>query len=195
MVEEYRDCQELVRRAKQGDENAISLLYHRHLSAVYRFIYARTGTRADAEDLTSETFFRMLKNLNAYQGKGDFRNWLLGIARHIVLDFWHRRYRFRQTSLEAFGESLSSEPEGILCSNPQKQLVIKRILDSLPDNYWQVLKLRFLEGKTIKETSQAMGCTESNVKVRQYRALKKATQLVNAMPEIKQELLLETDDE
>ncbi|MGC9335172.1 MAG: RNA polymerase sigma factor, partial [Anaerolineae bacterium] len=142
-----------------------------------------TGTRADAEDLASETFLRMLENLDKYRGEGTFRNWLLGIARNVVNDFWRSRYRSDEISLEAFGESLpgsqasssdAQTPEGL-------RPFVETLLKTLPNHYRRVLELRFLEGRPVRDVAQAMGCTESNVKVRQHRALKKLVQAIATM--------------
>jgi len=175
--------QEIARRAQKGDETALRLLYRQYLDDVYRYIYMRTGTRADAEDLASETFLRMLENLDKYRGEGTFRNWLLGIARNVVNDFWRSRYRSDEISLEAFGESLpgsqtsssdAQTPEGL-------RPFVETLLKTLPNHYRRVLELRFLEGRPVRDVAQAMGCTESNVKVRQHRALKKLVQAIATM--------------
>jgi len=170
-----RDLQ-LVRRARGGNRKALSALYRRHLDAVYRFIYTRVGTRPDAEDLTSQVFLKMIESLDNYRGEGPFINWLLGIARHVVLDFWRQRYRAEEVPLESFLHLLPVEPHSAPQPKPAQCAWLERILGALPDHYQRVLKLRFLEGCSVAETAQAMGISENYAKVLQYRALKKAAQ-------------------
>lgn len=165
---------ELVRRARGGDRKALSALYRRHLDAVYRYIYIRVGNRLDAEDLTSEVFFKMIESLDKYRGESPFINWLLGIARHTVLDFWRHRYRAEEVPLESFLDLLPAKSLSAPAPNPAQRAWLERILGALPDHYRRVLELRFLEGCSVAETARAMGISENYAKVLQYRALKKA---------------------
>ena len=173
------DCSDrvLVRRARSGDRGALGALYRRCVDDVYRFVYARTGNRADAEDLTAQVFLKMLQRLESYRGDGDFLSWLRGIARYTVLDFWRDRYATQEMPLEQFLDWLPVEFQPALSPDPEKSAWLERILEALPDHYRQVLELRFLKQCSIKETARAMGITENYVKVMQHRALKKATQV------------------
>lgn len=182
---EAKQADELVRQALHGDSDALARLYRGHLDDVYRYIYMRVGTQADAEDLTSETFLRMVKNLHQYRGQGKFRSWLLGIARRVVNDFWRRHYKIREEPLDGLVMKWAINP--FSSDNPnnadkrQKNLIflMRTSLAKLPDHYRRVLELRFLEGKSVREVAQAMNCTETTVKVRQHRALKKLAQIMS----------------
>lgn len=173
---------ELVRQALNGDSAALAQLYRHHLNDIYRYIYGRVGTQADTEDLTSETFLRMVKNLPQYHGMGTFRSWLLGIARYVVNDFWRTHYAISKVPLELaewVPHLISDDDPNNDVENPKNLvLLVREHLSKLPDHYRRVLELRFLEGESIQETARAMGCTESVVKVRQHRALKKLAQSI-----------------
>lgn len=179
---ETTQADELVRRALNGDSAALAQLYRHYLDDIYRYVYMRVGTQADAEDLTSETFLRMVKNLRQYRGQGKFRSWLLGIARHVVNDFWRIHYRISEEPLDklemkwATNSFSSGDPNNEVGRQKNLVLITREWLTRLPDHYRRVLELRFLEGKSIRETAQAMNCTETAVKVRQHRALKKLAQ-------------------
>ena len=84
---EQPDVWELVGRTQAGDAEAFGRLYDRYVDVVYRFLYARVGDRATAEDFTSETFVRALRRIDSltFQGR-DVGAWLVTIARNIVLD-------------------------------------------------------------------------------------------------------------
>lgn len=191
---EAKQADELVCQALHGDSDALADLYRHHLDDVYRYIYMRVGTQADAEDLTSETFLRMVKNLHQYRGQGKFRSWLLGIARRVVHDFWRIHYRISEEPLDDLEMRWVTNPfSSENPSNPgkrQKNLLslMSTCLARLPDHYRRVLELRFLEGRSVKEVAQALNCTETTVKVRQYRALKK---LAQAMSEVEENDFLE----
>ncbi len=167
----------LVQEALKGEEEAFIHLYQQNVSQLYRFVYSKVNNQQDAEDLTSETFYQALKNLTNFSGKSTFKNWLYGIAKHLILAKYRERYS--QTTLElnenaAFEERNNSEDPA---EDQGKIRLLDALLSELPPNYRSVLELRFLKGYTIIETADAMGITEENAKVLQHRALKKANQL------------------
>jgi RNA polymerase sigma-70 factor (ECF subfamily) len=77
------DLQEglLVERAKR-DPEAFGLLYDRYVGQVFGFAYSRLHDRASAEDLTSEVFYKALRNIGQYQPVRPFRAWLYQIAKN-----------------------------------------------------------------------------------------------------------------
>lgn len=169
----------LIQEALKGEEEAFIQLYHHYVTPLYRFVYSKTSNPQDAEDLTSETFYQALKNLGSFSGKSTFKNWLYGIAKHLILAKYRERYNQSTVELDentAFEEKKTSE--GSL-EHEQKIGLLTSILSSLPQNYRNVLELRFLKGYTILETAAALGITEENAKVLQHRALKKANQLAS----------------
>src|SRR5688572_19154635 len=71
--------------AARTDPRSFAVLYHRHVSAIYRFCYRRLGTKEAAEDATAQVFTKALGGLAGYRG-GAFRGWLFAIAHHVVVD-------------------------------------------------------------------------------------------------------------
>lgn len=167
----------LIQEALNGEEEAFIHLYQQNVSQLYRFVYSKLNNQQDAEDLTSETFYQALKNLANYSGKSTFKNWLYGIAKHLILAKYRERYNQSTVELNenaAFGEpDIHEDP----AEDHGKVKMLDGLLNELPQNYRSVLELRFLKGYTIVETADAMGITEENAKVLQHRALKKANQL------------------
>lgn len=175
---------ELVRRIAAGDETALSALYRRYVDAIYRFVMAQVRSPQDAEDLTSETFARMLRGLSDFRGEAAFRNWLYQIARNAVRN--HRRsaaYRTNVPLKRTLAADTGSTPVTGDDEDPArsaKRWQVVALLQPLPPRYRQVLELRFLEGHTIEETASRMGVTIGNAKVIQHRALKKAAAIADA---------------
>jgi len=171
---------QLVRSICSGDEGALSVLYRRYVTSVYRFILAQVRDVQDAEDLTSETFARMMRGIGGYRGEASFRNWLYQIARNAVRN--HRRaarYRLALPLPHSVAEPSESDTEQ---GERQEHEVVLRLLQPLPPRYRQVLELRFLEDCTIEETARRMGITIGNAKVIQHRALKKAAAVHEEVP-------------
>ncbi len=94
----------LVELARGGDTEAFGLLYDHYQPSVYRFLYYRTRSVALAEDLTSETFFRALRNMNSFRWQGrDLGAWLMTIARNLTTD----HFKAGRTRLELTTEDMT----------------------------------------------------------------------------------------
>jgi RNA polymerase sigma-70 factor, ECF subfamily len=142
-------------------------VYRDHVTSVYRYVYARTGNRADAEDVTSTTFMRALPRLRADVSEGEMRAYLRTTARTVLADFWHERYR-------APLDQMDEETTPNVWPAESSELDVEHLMANLPPHYREVLELRFLRGYSIKETAAAMGVSVGNAKVLQLRALRKA---------------------
>lgn len=161
----------LVKRAQKGDKKAFSQLYNLYLNEIYRFCFYKTGNHQQAEDLTQEIFLKVLQSLNGFKGKSSFKNWLYGIAKHVIMDFYRNNYKLKTVSLKEWSWVEVLYPFADQSNNQGKK--VKKLLSLLKDNYRQVLELRFLKGYSIKEVAKELGLTENNVKIIQYRAIKK----------------------
>lgn len=145
-------------------------VYREHVGPLYGYVYARTGNRADAEDITSTTFVRALPRLRTDVSDGELRAYLRATARTVIADIWRDRHG-------AVVEDVDTEtiPNHIASESDQRD--VGWVLDRLPANYRTVLELRFLRGYSIRETAEAMGVSISNAKVLQLRALRRAAQV------------------
>lgn len=178
---------DIILAAVRGDSEAVSNIYRKYVETVYKFVYYRVGNREEAEDLTSETFIRMMQSLHSFSFDSKFKTWLLGIAKHTVLDYFRKHYKNRTLSLEDFlnvdlGKSIAIEPVFDFDEDKEVKSVkfeerVREVLGKLPKHYRDVLELRFLKGYTIRETAEELGKTISNIKVLQYRALHKAQEM------------------
>jgi RNA polymerase sigma-70 factor (ECF subfamily) len=142
-------------------------VYRNHVSSIYRFVYARTGNKPDAEDVTSTAFMRALPRLRADVSEAETRAYLRATARTVLADMWAQRHG---VSADVIDEEAVSNPW-----TPEAPSVdVSGILERLPPHYRQVLELRFLRGYSIRETAAAMNISVSNAKVMQLRALRRA---------------------
>lgn len=165
---------------KHPDSGQLQTFYEEHVRVIYRFIYTRVGNREEAEDLTSQVFVKALHGLDATRDAESIQSWLFQVARTTIADHWRRFYRLRTDSLEDLVEAgweATDEPPA-----PEKppDERARRILNRLPDRYREVLTHRFLHNRSIRETAELMQLTEANVKVLQFRALKKAAEFDTA---------------
>ena len=166
------------RRGSQ-DVQEFQTFYQENLGLIYRYIYSKVGNREEAEDLTSQTFMKAVRSIDRERGPQSMQKWLFQVARTTVADYWRAYYRISVSSLD---ELLDAGWEGPIDEDPVVGDVapperVQRILKALPEHYREVLTCRFLLNLSIKETAVKMGLTEANVKVLQFRALKRAADL------------------
>jgi RNA polymerase sigma-70 factor, ECF subfamily len=154
-------------------------LYQENLSLIYRYVYSKVGNREEAEDLTSQIFMKAVRGINTERSALSVQKWLFQVARTTIADYWRAYYRISTNSLEALLEAgwegpVESEAD-VISTAPAER--VQRLLLALPEHYREVLTCRFLLNLSIRETATQLGLTEANVKVLQFRALKRAADL------------------
>src|SRR5215210_1633053 len=83
------NVRELVDRGKLGDRDALEELYLLHFDRIYSYLHMSVGNRHDAEDLTTQTFLKMLESIGRFQWKSvPFSAWLFRIAHNLAMDFF-----------------------------------------------------------------------------------------------------------
>ncbi len=155
---------------KREQEEAFVMLYHKYVNIIYGYFYNKVNSRTDAEDLTSETFFKLTGSIKDFESRSSFKNWLFGIAKFTLME--HLRDKYKHATAEL--DDNHPEPDEDIEENTDAPQIIAEILNKLPEKHAKVLDLRFLKGYTISETAEELSLTVNNVKVIQNRALKKA---------------------
>lgn len=175
---------ELVRRAQAGELAAFETLTNRYEQRVFSLARRMLRQEQDAEDVTQQTFLSALENLGEFRGEASFATWLFRIATHAALKVIRKRKGLKTISLEEATEETDRidsipRPEFIAdWRQSPEQLVqqneIQRLLDEalgqLDEKHRLVFLLRDVEGFSVKETADALGLSETNVKVRLLRA-------------------------
>jgi RNA polymerase sigma-70 factor, ECF subfamily len=159
--------------------------YQENLGLIYRLVYSQVSNREEAEDLTSQIFLKVVSSIDHARSRLSMKKWLYLIARAAIADYWRAHYRLPKNSLDELleaGWEYPAEAEVIVISDRAEERV-ERILQALPEKYREVLKCRFLLKLSVKATALQMGVTEANVKVLQFRALKRAADLEQVVAE------------
>jgi RNA polymerase sigma-70 factor, ECF subfamily len=163
-----------------GEVQEFQRLYQENLGPVYRYIYSKVRNREEAEDLTAQVFLKAARSLDLKRDTVSMRTWLFQVARTSIADYWRMRYRGATSSLEDLLEAGWEGPvdeEAPLAHSSRAAERVHDILQALPERDREVLTCRFLLNLSLRETADRMGLTESNIKVMQFRALKRAAQL------------------
>jgi RNA polymerase sigma-70 factor, ECF subfamily len=175
---------DLVRAAKAGDLAALDELIDRYDRRVYVLARRIVGQEQDAEDVTQQTFISALENLDGFREESSFATWLFRIATHAALKVIRKRRGLATVSLEENTEPQEGmdsvpHPEYItdwrespeqLAHKNETQGMIEKALAELDEKHRLVFLLRDVDGFSVKETADALGISEANVKVRLLRA-------------------------
>lgn len=145
-------------------------MYKEYADDIYRFIFVHVRDVELAEDLTADTFTSAWKNIATFDNRQP-RAWLYTIARNRMNDHWRKKPTIPlNEDIEIVNES--DLQEDIVDRKIQLKKVISA-LNTLPEDMKSVVTMRFMQGMSAKETARSLGVTEGNVRVMQYRALKK----------------------
>jgi len=185
-LRESEDGVYLAAEQTKTDSQDLQSLYQEHLGQVYRYVYSKVGNREDAEDLTSQVFLKAIRGVNTERGALSVQKWLFQVARTTIADYWRARYRITTSSLDVLLDTGWEGPaQGeATTDNPAPTEQVRRLLLALPEHYRQVLNCRFLLNLSIRETAIQLGLSEANVKVLQFRALKRAADLQDLVSEM-----------
>jgi RNA polymerase sigma-70 factor (ECF subfamily) len=171
-VEESRLKQQ-VKRAARGDEQAAAELFDNYYPRLYRYALSRLGSEHDAQDVASEAFAKVLRDLDRFRWKGaGFEAWLFRIASNLVIDHFRKggREEVRDTTGD-LEETLSEEtPETVLLDMEARD-ELGGMLARLSADQREVLLLRFAGGLNTNEVAQVMGRKANAVRQLQFRAL------------------------
>ena len=167
---------ELVRHAKAGDLAAFEELVTRYERRVFSLAHRMLDNQQDAEDVTQQSFLSALEHLAGFREESSFYAWLMRIASHAALKVIRKRRGLPAESLEElsvphpeFIATWKESPAKIAQQNETGQL-IEDALAQLDEKHRLVFLLRDVEGLSVKETAEATGLSDANVKVRLLRA-------------------------
>lgn len=155
---------ELVSSYIKGNELALEELVNRHRSRIYSYIFITIKDKALAEDFFQDTFIKVIKTLKGgkYNEEGKFLPWVMRIAHNLMIDHFRKQKKFRKVS----GRSRYNEELDIFNTigydelNAEQRLVknqvrsdVKELIERLPDEQKEVVKLRHYYDMSFKEIS------------------------------------------
>ena len=154
----------LVSNYISGDECALGVLIERHKQRIYSFIYSKVLDRDITEDIFQDTFIKVIRTLKKgnYNEEGKFLPWVMRIAHNLVID--HFRKNNRMPKYDNSGDfnifSVLSDnnlnAESKIIKN-QVENDVRRLIDELPADQKEVLKMRMYQDLSFKEISEKTG--------------------------------------
>ncbi|MBG0786446.1 MAG: sigma-70 family RNA polymerase sigma factor [Anaerolineaceae bacterium] len=181
-MNEKQEEKALIDRAKK-DTAAFGELYRRYVDRIYNYIYYRTGSAGDAEDLTGKVFFKAMSHIKGYKHMGlPFSAWLYRIAHNLVANYHRDRSRKQEISLDNLpGQILPKSdlhPETRVVHSQEVDALLSRIRDLAP-NRQELLILKFVDQLSNAEIGQIMRKSEGAIKSLYHRTLLELRELMS----------------
>lgn len=178
--------QALLEMYQQGDREAVSQLLERHARRVRDYVRMLVKDNDVADDLTQEVLIKVVKVLDEgrYTDKGRFQPWLLRIAHNRVLDYFRAQKQVKTVSessagFDILGSKNFAEPsiEDRLISEQQAEEV-RQLIELLPAEQREVVKMRYYEGLSFKEIAEHTGVSINTALGRMRYALINMRQMI-----------------
>jgi len=165
---------EIIQKAQQ-DIRHFTPIYEKYYEPIFIFVNRRLDDEDTTAEITSEIFCKVLANLRKFKFQGvPFSAWLFRIAVNEVNQFFRQqKNRQRAVSLQDSHIELLFEEMEFGNEEPDKHVLIKKLLETLKPQEVQFLELRFFENHSFKEMGYLLDMSEVNAKIKTYRIIKK----------------------
>lgn len=163
-----------MRAVQEDDLDAVGLLFTRHQHRVYALCHRLTGDAAAADDLTQESFLRILRYGKSFSGQSRFTTWLYRIVRNLCHDYHaaHRRdAKHRELLANDHATNPTSDPDAMTDPGERPHL-LREALDRLPPEKREVLVLSRFEQMKYREIAELCQKSVGTIKVRAHRAMR-----------------------
>ncbi|WP_341252040.1 RNA polymerase sigma factor [Euzebya pacifica] len=156
----------LLRRAAGGDDDAFTLLFHRHRAMVRRICVAH-GPHGLAEDLTSETFVRLLQHAERLWDRDRLAPWLATVARNTAISALRRPAVHRESPVADVPMRFAHADHA---ESVTQRLDVETLLAHADDGDAAMLRAHYMEGRPLADIARDLGTTVGSIKVRMHRA-------------------------
>lgn len=172
------DIEALVKKAQDKDKQAFSELFDLYYDKLLNYVFRRVLNTEYAKDITSNTFLKVLKNLDQFEwrnGPFSFSGWIFKIATNEVNQYFRKQNRYKLTIDDPYFKELGDDnkvAEEIerKIDNDKYLLILNKAIKQLKPIYQDILHLRYFEDMSYEEISQVLKKNESTVRVYSKRA-------------------------
>jgi RNA polymerase sigma-70 factor (ECF subfamily) len=170
--------EELVARAKSGDQESFNQLILRWERPIYALAYRVIGQEEDARDVAQETFLRAFRALPGFKGEAKFSSWIYRIALNLCRDWIRRKRRTPVSQLpedvdldDLVADRGPTESVEDLVARQELSAVVEEAMAILPEEQRTAVILKEYHGMTFQEIAELQGVPLSTVKTRLYQGL------------------------
>ncbi len=159
--------QTLLQFLKAGDPKAVRQWYQLYYAKLLRYLLTKVEKKADAEELTQDTFMSCMKHLPLFRGESSIWTWMLRIAGHEVADYYRKLYAKKAIKSLPFDELLLSQPIADAHETAQK---VKDALMSIRVDYRELLLLKYVDKKRVEQIAAELGRSVKAIESDLFRA-------------------------
>lgn len=163
-----------------GDTEAYAALVKEHQKMVHAVAFRLTGSLADAEDLTQETFMRAFRQLGSFRSEAKFSTWLCQIAVNLGLN-WRARENRRGDVHSEWAQNTIVENDSRGGFPDELSGQVQNALDILPTKQRAAIVLTVYENRTHAEAAKILNCTEATISWRVFAARQKLKRLLKGI--------------
>lgn len=169
--------QELVARARKGDDTAFENLVRMHQRQLYGYLYRLSGDMDDAMEITQTAFVKAYQSIGRFRGDSSFKTWLFRIASNTWRNTIRDRSSRKTVPLDTVPLSSAHDPLADAVKN-QEQEMLAAAVKKLPPRQQQALVLRVQEGCSFAEVARIMNCSTGAAKASYHHAVVKLKALL-----------------
>ncbi|HAV22817.1 MAG: hypothetical protein A2X67_01170 [Ignavibacteria bacterium GWA2_55_11] len=177
-----RDDRTLIADILAGSREAFRQLVTRHQRQAYTVAYGFVGNHQDADDVAQEAFVLVFRKLHTYRGDAEFSTWLHRIVANAALTHVRRRSRHQERHVTLEHPDAEHLAEELKNDDPDRRRMIERVLHDLPTLQRAVVILRHLQGRSTRQVSETLGCSEGTVKTHLHRGLQTMKKKLEELP-------------
>jgi len=162
--EEVPEAQ-LVTGAQSGDAKSFEVLFNRYYNMIHAFAYRVCLVETEADDIAQETFIRAARGISSYRATASFKNWLYRVAHNALID-WGRQAARQRHKENQFAAELESRSQ----ARTPDYADIHAALKQLSPDLREAVALVYFEEMNHREAADALGCAETTISWRIFRA-------------------------
>lgn len=176
----HQDALALMTRIAAGDEKAMKQFFDQHADTIYRYVLTRCSEESIAAEILNEVMLDVWRKPHTYEGRAKISTWLIGIARHKLLDHYRRNKRHDADELDDAMEDDS--PTAACAINAQQHAnYLHECLDKLTSNHKEIVHLAFFEDMAYPEIAEIAKLPVGTIKSRIFHAKEKLRQCVQRL--------------
>jgi RNA polymerase sigma-70 factor, ECF subfamily len=162
----------LLSQVSQGSVGAMEAFYQLYERTIYRYALSRLSDPFDAAEVLNDVMLEVWRQAGRFEGRSAVSTWLIGMARHKVLDRHRARGRHAGHVSDEFLEDMADEnpaPDRAL-GEAQDAQRMRLCIDKLGPNHREVVHLAFYEDWSQEQIAEVMQCPTGTIKSRMYHA-------------------------
>ena len=178
---------ELVTLYLQGNSKSFEVLIQKHKSKIYAFILSKIRNKDLAEDIFQETFIKVINSLQKgkYNEEGKFLPWVMRIANNLVIDYFRKAKKMRTIAptndfniFDILQDGDRNIEDNLV--NDQVHKDLRKLIEYLPEDQKEVLKMRYYAELSFKEISESTGVSINTALGRMRYALINLRKLIDS---------------